>query len=186
MSGLSIPRPKALVATRGLEFVGHEAVLSLRATTGREPTVVAVHYQPRGFQECGQLLDGLDGGGVDNAGPVVFLELLQQQRPLFRFAPGMDDVQFKVGAVKAGVNDLGVGHAQLGEDVLDDIGSGRGRQGHDGRPSQVVDGLAQSQIVGAKVVAPLTDAVRLIDDEQLDFPSLEQFAGTEGRRDARA
>ena len=170
------PQAEGIGRYQGLEFVGHEAVLSLRAATGREPAVVAIHLQPRGLQECGQLLDGLDRGGVDNAGPVGFLELLQQQRPLFRFAPGMDDVQLQVGAVEAGVDDLGIGHAQLGEDVLDDVGSGRGRQGHDRRPSQVVDGLAQSQIVGAKVVAPLTDAVSLIDDEQLDFPGLEQFA----------
>ena len=108
--------------------------------------------------------------------PVGFLELLQQQLPLFRFAPGRHDVQLQVGAVEAGVDDLGIGHAQLGEDVLDDIGSGRGRQGHDGRPAQVVDGFAQGQIVGAKVVAPLTDTVSLIDDEQLDFPGLEQLA----------
>ena len=74
------------------------------------------------------------------------------------------------------MDDLGIGHAQLGEDVLDDVGSGRGRQGHDGRAAQVVDGFAQGQVVGAKVVAPLTDTVSLIDDEQLDFPGLEQFA----------
>ena len=87
-------------------------------------------------------------------------------------APGMDDVQLQVGAVEAGVDDLGIGHAQLGEDVLDDVGSGRRRQGHDGRPAQVVDGLAQSQIVGTKVVAPLADAVGLVDDEQLDLHGL--------------
>ncbi len=112
--------------------------------------------------------------------PSVFRRCSSSRARLSASPSGLDDVQLQVGAVEAGVDDLGLGHGQLGEDVLDDVGGGRGRQGHDGRPAQVVDGLAQGQVVGAKVVAPLTDTVSLIDDEQLDFPGLEQLRGTRG------
>ena len=118
--------------------------------------------------------------------PSVFWSCSSSSARFSASPSGMDDVQFKVGAVEAGVDDLGIGHAQLGEDVLDDVGRGRGRQGHDGRPAQVVDGLAQGQIVGAKVVAPLADAVSLVDDEQLDFPALRAVAELWDRRGARA
>lgn len=49
------------------------------------------------------------------------------------------------------------------------------RQGHEGRSAHIVDGLAQSQLVGAKVVGPLADTVSLTDDQERYFPVVAQL-----------
>ena len=54
--------------------------------------MVAVNLESRGTQEFRQVVDGFNGGAIDDARPAAFLELLQQERPLFRVAPGMRGV----------------------------------------------------------------------------------------------
>ena len=56
----------------------------------------------------------------------------------------------------------------MAEDVLDDVGRRGRRQGQHGRPAEPVDRLAQRQVLGAEVVAPLAHAMRLVDNEQVD------------------
>src|SRR5690606_23123846 len=79
----------------------------------------------------------------------------------------------EVGAVKSGV------HVRLGfdgegaADVLGDLGRGGG-----GEPEHAADGelageAGELEVVGAKVVSPFGDAVRLVDDEQVDLERLE-------------
>ena len=62
----------------------------------------------------------------------------------------------------------GVVHRELLDDVVADRRGGRGGQGEDGGVAELVDRLPEAQVVGAEVVAPLADAVCLVDDEQAD------------------
>lgn len=75
------------------------------------------------------------------------------------------DLVEKVGAVEALLEDLGVGHVQLGEDVGLDARRGGGGQGHHRRVGKLGAQGAQAGVVGAEVVAPLADAVGLVDNK---------------------
>ena len=79
-----------------------------------------------------------------------------------------DDGQSQVGPIEPRVHDLGVGDAQLPQDIVDDLIGGGRRHGHDGGPAQLLDHGAQLEVLGAEVVAPLAHAVRLVHHEQAD------------------
>ncbi len=58
-------------------------------------------------------------------------------------------------------------HAQLLLDVVHHAGVGRGRRREDGRVvGKPVEQVADAAVVGPEVVAPVADAVRLVDDQQ--------------------
>ena len=52
MSGLSIPRPKALVATRALNSSAMKRSWASARSTGREPAVVAATSSPADFRKA--------------------------------------------------------------------------------------------------------------------------------------
>ena len=65
---------------------------------------------------------------------------------------------------------------EAGADVVDDGRRGGGGERQDALGADVARGLGQLQVVGAEVVAPLGDAVRLVDREERDRRALEQVA----------
>ncbi len=69
--------------------------------------------------------------------------------------------------------------AELLDDVVLDHRRGGGGQGDDrrrlSRPAQLRQALAEQPVVGAEVVAPLRDAVRLVDRDQAGRPSRQQL-----------
>ncbi len=77
-----------------------------------------------------------------------------------------DDPVCQVRAVEARHHHLGRAHLQGAQDVLADAGGGRRGQGEHGRAPEVPHGAWQEQVVGAEVVAPLRDAVGLVNDEE--------------------
>ena len=76
------------------------------------------------------------------------------------------DVELEVRAVEAAHDDVGVAEAE----PLDDLGAhGRRRRRGERKHARVperLDRRAEPEVVGAEVVAPLGDAVRLVDDEE--------------------
>ena len=62
------------------------------------------------------------------------------------------------------------GEAQLSDDVALHLRSGRGREGHRHRIPEQPAKLPQAGVVGAEVVPPLADAVRLVHGEERDSP----------------
>ena len=76
------------------------------------------------------------------------------------------DLQADLRAVEPGDDDRRVAHLE----PLDDLGpDGRRRcrsEGEHRGVAELLDDAAQPQVVGAEVVAPGRDAVRLVDDEQ--------------------
>jgi hypothetical protein len=62
----------------------------------------------------------------------------------------------------------------VGDVVLHDRGRGRG-EGDDGRRTQHGQVLAESAVVGAKVMAPLGDAVGFVDGDEAGLSLCEHF-----------
>ena len=73
-----------------------------------------------------------------------------------------------VGPVEAGDVHGGVGEPETEAHVVARLGVGGGRAGHDGDAGEQAAQPAELDVLGAEVVAPLADAVRLVDGEQGD------------------
>ena len=86
-----------------------------------------------------------------------------------------DDVVADVGAVEPGDDHPVLGNAELGEDVGAGAAVGGGGQRQPGDIAEAVEQGPQQAIVGAEVVAPFADAMRLVDREQGDLGFLQQL-----------
>ena len=76
--------------------------------------------------------------------------------------------QRQVGPVEAGDDGVRLVDPEAGPDVRDDgRGRGRGQRQH-ALGAELAGALGELQVVGPEVVAPLRDAVRLVDGEQRD------------------
>src|SRR6185369_15824290 len=73
--------------------------------------------------------------------------------------------------------------AEAAANVLHDIVRSRGREREDRRPSELRHSLPDLEISRPEVVPPTRDAVRLVDDEQVDLRPLER-APEPGLREA--
>src|SRR5689334_11728434 len=66
-------------------------------------------------------------------------------------------------------------HTELTRDVLSHlVGRGR-RQSEDRRSAETLHDRTEHQIIRAKIVAPLADAVRFVNDEEADGPGQESL-----------
>ena len=63
--------------------------------------------------------------------------------------------------------------AEAGADVVDDRGRRRRRQRQHARGAELARPLRELEVVGAEVVAPFRDAVRLVDREERDLDARE-------------
>ncbi len=129
-------------------------------------------------QQLGQLLHTLARQTIDNAalaGTVLDEadNLLVQLHGVARLGAHL---VVEVRPVEARDEGLCILHAQVLDDVLLHLGRGRGRQGEDGHLGvDGLDGVAQTTVLGTEVVAPLRDAVRLVDGEERDGDLLQEF-----------
>ena len=123
----------------------------------------------RGGDGVGQLLGpaaraDVHDPGVAGRGP---LGRPLDQRPVLRVGVGEAlDRDHDLGPLEPLDDDGGIAHVQALDDVGADRGRGRGREGDDDRVVEDVDDVAEAAIVGPEVVAPLADAVGLVDHEQ--------------------
>ena len=98
-----------------------------------------------------------------------------------------DDVEREVGPVEPGANRRPLAQPEPRSDLIGHTRRGGRGGSHHRRPSERGDRIVQAQVVRPEVVAPLGDAVGLVDDEQRHAPlrqSLAERAGGEplGRR----
>ena len=133
-------------------------------------------------QKLGDLLAGPAGSGVDDCRQRVGRGQGGGQPALLlgRAAAGDDD-EAQVGAVKAGRDLSRVAQAQAVDDVGGHRGGGGRGESERGPGADRRGGIGEGEVVGAKVVAPLRDAVGLVDHEQPD-----PGAGDGGREGWRA
>ena len=83
------------------------------------------------------------------------------------------DAIVEIGAVEAGDVAGGVAELELVGDVLADALGGRGGERHEGDLREAFAELGNLPILGAEIVAPLADAVRLINGEEVHAPTFE-------------
>ena len=147
---------------------GGEAALDGRARGAAHARVVALSRDAGVVERLGGLVHGAARAGVDDAGLAAAFARVGDQpgEPL----PGAGDrrhLEAQVRAVEAGQHLAGLGgDAEPGEDVTPH-GRVRGRRERErARPAELLARAAERQVVGAEVVPPLRDAVRLVDHEQ--------------------
>ena len=149
----------------------HEPALDLAALLAPEPGVVdADRAVEVARQVPGELLGAVAGAGVDDRGrrpglrqrgrDVAVLGLRRRAR---------DDAEGEVRAVEAGRDADRVAQPEPERDVAGDLRRRGRRRGDDRVGLQPARGIREAEVVGPEVVAPLRDAVRLVDDEQPDL-----------------
>ena len=90
----------------------------------------------------------------------------QDVERLLQLFLGIADHVAEVLAGKAHAEHAVVAEVEVAADVVDDEGRGRGREGERGHAGQLLAHLRNAQVVGAEVVAPLRDAVRLVHGDK--------------------
>ena len=134
--------------------------------------MVGDRLDPPGGQSLGDLLDLFPRRAIDDprlvhrddlADAIVLLLLLFHRR----------DPQRKVRPGEAADHLEGFAQLQHIENVRADHGSRRRRQCHALRPADLVERLAESHVVRPEIVAPLAQAVRLVDREKRDLHALQ-------------
>ena len=131
--------PKALVATMiGTSPPMNRSWLAV-AVGGLHPAVVRRDSKPWACEELGQLAHRLDRRRVDDPAAGLLGEQPGQPLPPRDLVGAWNDIQVQVGPIEPGVHDLGVGDAQLPDDVVDHLVGGRRRHGQTvGRPSSSI------------------------------------------------
>ena len=110
----------------------------------------------------------------------------QQGVALVRRAAAADDRHGQVVADEPGDPLDGCSQAEACRDVLADPRGRRRREGADRRAAARRDGVAEAPVIGAEVVAPARDAVRLVDDEAIDRQPAEVVEEAGGAETLRA
>ena len=154
-------------------LLAHEALLMAGAGLGRQAGMVGHGGAPLPGQEFGRLPDGAAGHAIDDAGVAGMLVLDKAQKVVARAALRHDAIE-QVRPVVTG----GEQRRSFEMQTLDDVATGRlvgGRGQRDQRRlRKAVFQDAERLVVAAEIVAPLRDAMRLVDREQRDLHAAEQ------------
>ena len=104
-------------------------------------------------------------------------------RALVGRAAARHDGEGKVRAIEAGGDPHGLPQPQARDDVRRDLRRRGGGRGHERLRAQPARRVGEAEVVRAEVVAPLRDAVRLVDHEQAHVRGLQRL-GEARRREA--
>ncbi len=149
----------------------HEIALVARAHAGVEPGVIGAYRAAAARDLRRDLVGGVAGGGVDDASAgLIGDERLELGGQPVAGRDGVADVR----PVEAGDDQPIIGNAEL----LEDVGAGmRVRRSGEREPRHVRKGIeqrAQQTVIGAEVVPPFGDAMRLVDREQRERGRAQQ------------
>ena len=162
----------------------NKGVLVGLAHLGRQAGVVGQRGDARRFEPVGDLLAAFTRLAVHDA--LRQRVALQVGEDLLDDALLGADLVVEVGAFKAAAVLRGVAEGQLADDVLGDARRRGGGEGHDRHLAEpaVKAGteLAEHAVLGPKVVAPLADAVGLVDGEAGDVELGQQGAAGGGHQ----
>ncbi len=111
-------------------------------------------------------------GGVDDAGALLLVEQGGDARQLGVVVDGGVDAEVEIVALGTGVDDPCVRGVEAGKDLLDHLLGGGGGERQHGWVAERFARIADAEIRRPKVVSPLRDAVRLVDDQQRDAAGL--------------
>ncbi len=161
--------PERIRGDDEVEPAGHEVVLHVGPLGVGEPGVVGpnlaadlVADEPR------HVVALLPRADVDEARPGLLIEHgFECAALIVRRRRGLHG-EGEVRPIEAGDDALGAVDFERGEDVVLHERRRRGREGDGRRVAHVVAGAGDLEVVGAEVVAPLADAVRLVHGEERD------------------
>jgi hypothetical protein len=154
-------------------LVAEEEFLVTGTFGGFEPGVVRFGGVTAASEGFGDAFGGGAGGAVDDAG-LVFAAFYPVD-DLFEGLVLGEDFVGEVGPVKGGDEEGGGAEAEVFNDVgADAVGRGGG-EGDEGDFGEEVAELGDLAVFGAKIVAPLGDAVGFIDGQTSDVPGAEVF-----------
>ena len=167
-----------------IHLLHEELVLVTGALVGIHAGVVGQCLDAVHVQHLGHFLHLLPAEAVNDAAAtgVLFDEADDLAAHVLLGA----DLVVQVGAIEAGLVRLGVRNVEVLQDVLLHLFRGRGGQRDHGHPLDLIEDGAQAAVLGAEVVAPLADAVRLVNGEEADLdvgeelhvlPLRERFGG---------
>ena len=150
------------------QLAGHEAPLDRLACLMRHAGVVGANRQTVMRQALGDLLGGLLLGDVNDARLAA-----PRRQPLLQAlrlgATGHRlDQQIEVGPVEAGGDHVRLGNGEFLAHVGNHLGRRRGSQQQHLSDAKLTLVIGQFEVVGAEVVAPLGNAVCLVDHQQGD------------------
>ena len=152
-----------------LDLVVPQGRLEAHSLGGLGATCVGRDGVPGLAQRHGDVLGGSDRQGIDDARAGQLAQVGDEPgEALLRCGEGQHaETQ---GRARQGPPE-GEDVSPAGPELLDDVGDdasvgGRGRGEHGGAVGERRQQVADAAVVGPEVVAPVTDAVRLVDDEQ--------------------
>ena len=126
-----------------------------------------------GREEGGSCIDGVTGGAVYDARFV--LTVFQKCQELL-LDPGFClHLIEEVGPVEGSAHELGIPQPDFGDDILLDLLRGRGGEGGDRDAGKVRRNRGQRQVVGPEIVAPLGNAVRLVNRKKREGNALQRL-----------
>ena len=174
--GFVDPHPEGDGRDHDHPVLAQEPTLALGPLRLGHPGVVGHRIHPLVPQPGGGLLDAASGQAVDDAGLAVVLGADQAQQLL---AGGvlLGDAVLDVGPVEAGDEVLGPLQRQALGQLPVGRGGGGGGQGDARDPGEALGQHGQPEVVLPEVVAPLGDAVRLVDREQGQARPAQQVQG---------
>ncbi|MGX1223775.1 hypothetical protein RKD42_005034 [Streptomyces ambofaciens] len=157
-------------------LLAQEPRLVRRAGARVQARVVGHRLHTVAREELGGLLDGVAREAVHDA-RVPGVLLAQEAQELLLGVRLRHDPVLDVGPVEAGHEVPRRRHVQpLGDLAMGGVG-GRRREGEAGHVRPALAEQRQGEVVGPEVVAPLGDAVRLVDGEEGDLAAGEQVEG---------
>jgi hypothetical protein len=168
-----------------VDVAGHEPPLRLGARVARQARVVGEHgLAERAREPLGQLVGARARPGVDDRREGALLRQRRDEPPLLvGLGPRRHHGERQVRPVEAGRDLDRVLQRQPRRDVGGDLGRRRRRRRDDRLRPEPAGRVGEAEVVGAEVVAPLRDAVRLVDDEEPD-PRAADLLEERRRREA--
>ncbi len=147
------------------ELVREPLLLPARALRVAQSAVVGRGGDALLAQQVGDLLGPFARADVDDARAG---DVAQQPEQLAVLVVGAADAVGEVGSGEAAPHDVRLGELQVAHDVLRHGIRRRGREGQYRDAREPFAQLGDAQVRGAEVVAPLRDAVGLVDGQQRD------------------
>ncbi len=158
-------------------LVAREGVLVALADGVVEAGVVGDGAHARSAQVVGERLDvpaaeRIDDAALARAPADPGEEVLPRAPSVALLVRRENQVRAEEGALEA----VGLHHAELADDVADHAAGGGRGEGEDGDAAELLLESLEPPVRGPEVVAPLRDAVRLVDDHERHVHAGEEAA----------
>ena len=183
--GLVDPHAERVGGDDHRRLAGHEPALDLRAALARQARVVDEDLLSElGAEPLGERLAALARPAVDDRRERARRgERRPDPRVLVRARAAADDREGQVRPVEAGGDPHRVAQPEAPHDVAGHLRRRGRRRREDRARAEVARRVGEAEVVGPEVVAPLGDAVRLVDDEQAHVRAAQPL-GEARRREA--